>query len=340
MSVAWAQDAGWVIKMKRREFIRLAGGAAAVLPLAARAQQPVPVIGFLHGASPSYLGQYLDVIRNGLNETGYVEGQNLAIEYRWAEGHYDRLASLAADLVDRKVSVILAMGGTDPARAAKAATSTIPIVFVSAADPVKTGLVASLNRPGGNVTGVSLIASALDEKKMSLLHDLAPKALLIAGLINPNYPEAKGQEDEVRGAASRLGVRTLILTASSDDEIGAAFASAVAQGAGAMLVSSDPFLNSRSQLLVEQAARYAMPAIYPQREHVRNGGLISYGPAYSDGYRNGGIYVGKILKGTRPAELPVMQPTKFELVINLKTAKTLGLTVPPTLLATADEVIE
>src|SRR5580692_6406823 len=277
MSVASAQDAGWDIKMKRREFIRLAGGAAAALPLAARAQQPIPVIGFLHGASPSYLGQYLDVIRKGLNETGYVEGQNLAIEYRWAEGQYDRLPSLAVDLAERRVSVILAMGGTDPARAAKAATSTIPIVFVSAADPVKTGLVASLNRPGGNVTGVSLIASALDEKKMSLLHELAPKALLIAGLINPNYPEAKGQEDEVRGAASRLGVRTLILTASSDDEIGAAFASAVAQGAGAMLVSSDPFLNSRSQLLVEQAARYAMPAIYPQREHVRNGGLISYG---------------------------------------------------------------
>jgi putative ABC transport system substrate-binding protein len=327
--------------MKRREFIRLAGGAAASVPLAARAQPAAaPVVGFLHGASSSYLGQYLDVIRKGLNEAGYVEGQNLAIEYRWAEGHYDRLASLAADLVGRKVSVILAMGGTDPARAAKAATSTIPIVFVSAADPVKTGLVASLNRPGGNVTGVSLIASALDEKKMSLLHELAPKAQLIAGLINPNYPEAKSQEGEMRGAASRLGVRALILTASTDDEIGAAFASAVTQGAGAMLVGSDPFLNSRSQLFVEQAARNAMPAIYPQREHVRNGGLISYGPAYSDGYRNGGIYVGKILKGAKPAELPVMQPTRFELVINLKTAKTLGLAVPATLLATADELIE
>jgi putative ABC transport system substrate-binding protein len=327
--------------MRRREFIKFVGGAAASLPLTARAQQAaMPVVGFLHGASPSYLGQYLDAIRQGLNEEGYVERQNLAIEYRWAEGHYDRLASLAADLVDRKASVILAMGGTDPARAAKAATSTIPIIFVSAADPVKTGLVASLNRPSGNVTGVSLIASALDEKKMSLLYELAPKALLIAGLINPNYPEAKGQADEVQGAASRLGVKAIILTASTDDEIGAAFTSAVAQGAGAMLVSSDPFLNSRSQLFVEQAARYAMPSIYPQGEHVRNGGLISYGPAYSEGYRNGGIYVGKILKGAKPAELPVMQPTKFELVINLKTAKTLGLTVPATLLATADEVIE
>jgi putative tryptophan/tyrosine transport system substrate-binding protein len=326
--------------MKRREFIKLIGGAAASLPLAARAQQPTPVVGFLHGASPGYLGQYLDVIRNGLNETGYVEGQNLAIEYRWAEGHYDRLASLAADLVDRKVAVILAMGGTDPARAAKAATSTIPIVFVSAADPVKTGLVASLNRPGGNVTGVSLVASALDEKKLSLLHELAPKAFVIAGLVNPNYPEAKDQEDEVRGAASRLGVRAIILTASTEDEIGAAFANAAQQGAGALLVGTDPFLNSRGGRIVERAARYSMPVIYPQREPVRGGGLISYGPDYSDGYRKGGIYAGKILKGMRPAELPVVQPTKFELVINLKTAKTLGLAVPPTLLATADEVIE
>jgi putative ABC transport system substrate-binding protein len=326
--------------MKRREFITLLGGAAASLPFAARAQQAMPAIGFLHGASPSYLGQFVDALRKGLNEAGYVEGQNLAIEYRWAEGHYDRLAALAADLVDRQVAVILAMGGTDPARAARAATSTIPIVFVSAADPVRTGLVASLNRPGGNVTGVSLIAAALDEKKMGLLHELAPKAAVIAGLINPNYPGAKTQTGEVQETAGHLGVKAVILTAATDDEIDAAFASAVQQGAGAMLVSSDPFFNSRSGRFVEQAARHSLPVIYPQSEYVRGGGLISYGPDFSDGYRNGGVYVGKILKGAKPAELPVMQPTKFELVINLKTAKTLGLIVPSTLLATADEVIE
>jgi putative ABC transport system substrate-binding protein len=326
--------------MRRREFITLMGGAAASLPFAARGQQPLPVVGFLHGASPSYLGQFVDAIRKGLNEAGYVEGQNLAIDYRWAEGHYDRLAALAADLVDRQVAVILAMGGTDPARAAKAATSTIPIVFVSAADPVRTGLVASLNRPGGNVTGVSLIAAALEQKKMGLLHELAPKAPVIAVLINPNYPGAKTQTGEVQETASHLGVKAVILTAATDDEIDAAFAGAVQQGAGAMLVSSDPFFNSRRGRFVEQAARHSLPVIYPQSEYVRGGGLISYGPDFSDGYRNGGVYVGKILKGAKPAELPVMQPTKFELVINLKTAKTLGLMVPPTLLATADEVIE
>jgi putative ABC transport system substrate-binding protein len=327
--------------MNRRELVTLLGSAAIAWPLAARAQQPaMPVIGFLHGASPSYLGQFVDALRKGLDEAGYIEGQNLAIEYRSAEGHYDRLGALAADLVDRQVAVILAMGGTDPARAAKAATSTIPIVFVSAADPVETGLVASLNRPGGNVTGVSMIASALDAKKLGLLHELVPKASVIAGLVNPNYPGAKTQAEEVQETASHLGVKAIVLTAGTDDKIDAAFASAARQGTGAMLVSSDPFFNSRSGRFVEQAARYSIPTIYPQREYVRGGGLISYGPDFSDGYRNGGIYVGKILKGAKPAELPVMQPTKFELVLNLKTAKALGLSVPPTLLATADEVIE
>ena len=326
--------------MRRREFIALAG-AAVTLPLAARAQQAaMPVIGFLHGASPSYLGQFVDALRKGLAEAGYVEGQNLAIEYRWAEGHYDRLPVLAAELVDRRVAAILAMGGTDPARAVKAATSTIPIVFISAADPVKTGLVASLNRPGGNVTGVSLIAAALDEKKMGLLHELVPNVSVVAGLVNPKYPGAKVQSDEVQQSASRLGVRAIALSAGTDDEIDAAFASAVEKGAGAILVSSDPFFNSRSGRFVAAAARHSIPVIYPQREYVRDGGLISYGPDFSDGYRNAGVYVGKILKGAKPAELPVMQPTKFELVINLKTASALGLNVPPTLLAIADEVIE
>jgi putative tryptophan/tyrosine transport system substrate-binding protein len=326
--------------MKRREFFTLVGGAAASVPLVARAQTPMPVIGFLHGASPGYLAQFVDALRKGLGESGFVEGQNLAVEYRWAEGHYERLPALAAELVERQVAVILAMGGTDPARAAKAATSAIPIVFVSAADPVKTGLVASLNRPGGNVTGVSLIASALDEKKLGLLHELVPKTSVIAGVVNPNYPGAKTQADDIQEAARHLGVAAIALTAGADDEIDAAFADAARQGAGAMLVSSDPFFNSRAGRFVAAAARHSIPVIYPQSEYVRGGGLLSYGPDFSDGYRNGGVYVGKILKGAKPAELPVMQPTKFELVINLKTAKALGLTVPPTLLATADEVIE
>jgi putative ABC transport system substrate-binding protein len=326
--------------VRRREFIAALGGAAASMPFAAGAQVPMPVVGFMHGASPSYLGQFVEALRKGLAEQGFVEGQNLAIEYRWAEGHYERLPALAADQVERKVAAILAMGGTDPARAAKAATSTIPIVFVSAADPVKTGLVASLNRPGGNVTGVSLIAAALDEKKLGLLHELVPKTSVVAALVNPNYPGAKTQADDIQEAARHLGISAIALTAGTDDEIDAAFAEAPRQGAGAMLVSSDPFFNSRAGRFVAAAARHSIPVIYPQREYVRGGGMLSYGPDFGDGYRNSGVYVGKILKGAKPAELPVMQPTKFELVINLKTAKALGITVPPTLLATADEVIE
>jgi putative ABC transport system substrate-binding protein len=325
--------------MKRREFITLLGGAAAAWPVAAPARL-MPVIGFLHFASASNLEGFVDSLRKGLAETGYVEGQNLTIEYRWAEGHYDRLAPLAADLVNRQVALILALGGTEPARIAKAATSTIPIIFISAADPVKTGLVASLSRPGGNVTGISLIAAALDAKKLELMRELVPKASTIAGLTNPNYPGAKTQAHETQEAASHFGVKAIALTAATDDEIDAAFASAIQQGAGAMLVSSDPFFNSRSGRFVEQAARHSIPSIYPQREYVRGGGLISYGPDFSDGYRNSGIYAGKILKGANISELPILQPTKFELVINLKTAKSLGLAVPPTLLATADEVIE
>jgi len=326
--------------MRRREFITLVGSAATSVALPARAQPAMPVVGFLHGASLSYLKQFLDALRAGLAEAGFVEGQNVTIEYRWAEGHYDRLPTLAADLVGRQVAVIMAMGGTDPARAAKAATSTIPIVFVSAADPVQTGLVASLNHPGANVTGVSLIASALDAKKLGLLHELVPKASVIAGLTNPKYPGAKGQIEEVRETASRLGLKSILLTAGDDDELAAAFASAKQQEAEALLVASDPFFNSRSGPLAALAAQYSIPTIYPQREYVRGGGLISYGPDFADGYRNGGLYVGKILKGAKPAELPVVQPVKFNLVINLKTAKALGIDVPPTLLATADELME
>lgn len=326
--------------MKRREFITLVGGAAASVSLSAQAQTAMPVVGFLHGASPSYLGQFLDALKAGLREAGFVEGQNLAIEYRWAEGHYDRLSALAADLASRQVAVIMAMGGTDPARAAKAATSTIPIVFVSGADPVQTGLVTSLNRPGANVTGVSLIAAALDAKKLGLLHELVPKASVMAGLTNPRYPGVKAQIEEVQETAGSLGLKSILLAASDEDELAAAFASAKQQGAGALLVASDPFFNSHGERFVALAAQYSIPTIYPQREFVRGGGLISYGPDFADGYRNGGLYVGKILKGAKPAELPIVQPVKFELAINLKTAKSLGIEVPPTLLAIADELIE
>jgi putative ABC transport system substrate-binding protein len=326
--------------MRRRDFIKVIAGSAAALPLAARAQQTaMPVIGYLQSASPSYFAQFSDAVSRGLNEIGYVEGQNVTIERRSAEGHYDRLAALAAGLVDRQVAVILAAGGSDPAKAAKAATSNIPIVFVSAADPVRTGLVASLNRPGGNVTGVSLLASALDAKKLGLLRELAPKASTI-GVINPDYPSANSQREEAQQAAARLGLRPLMLSARADGEIDLAFASAAKQGADALLVATDPFLLSRRERLVALAARYAVPAIYAQREVVTAGGLISYGPHFWDGYRQAGAYVGRVLKGEKPADLPVLQPTKFELVINLKTAKALGLEVPDRLLALADEVIE
>jgi ABC-type uncharacterized transport system substrate-binding protein len=328
-------------EMRRRDFIKVIAGSAAALPLAARAQQTaMPVIGYLQSASPSYFAQFSDAVRQGLNEIGYVEGQNVAIERRSAEGDYDRLAALAACLVDRQVAVILATGGSDPAKAAKAATSNIPIVFVSAADPVRTGLVASLNRPGGNVTGVSLLASALDAKKLGLLRELAPKASTIGVLINPDYPSANSQREETQQAAARLGLRLLMLSARADGEIDFAFASAAKQGADALLVATDPFLLSRRERLVALAARYAVPAIYAQREVVSGGGLISYGPHFWDGYRQAGAYVGRVLKGEKPADLPVLQPTKFELVINLKTAKALGLEVPDRLLALADEVIE
>jgi putative ABC transport system substrate-binding protein len=327
--------------MRRRDFVTLLGGAAVAWPLAARAQQPVmPVIGFLSSVSSNYMALHAPAFRQGLNETGYVEGQNVMIEYRSAEGQYDRLPSLVADLVDRKVAVILATGGSDPAKAAKAATATLPIVFVSGADPVKAGIVTSLNRPGGNVTGVSLLGSALEAKRLGLLHEIVPGAASIGVLVNPKFPDADLQLRELQEAAGVIKQPINIVRASTESEIDMAFATVAQQGAGALLVVQDAFFVSQREQLVALAARYKLPAIYPQREFAEIGGLISYGTDFAGSYRQAGIYVGKILKGAKPADLPVMQPTKFELVVNLKTAKSLGLTIPESFLLRADEVIE
>lgn len=327
--------------MRRREFITLIGGATAAWSLAARAQQlAMPVIGFLHSASDDYFAPFKDAFHVGLKEIGFVEHTNVTIEYRWAEGHYDRLPALVADLLGRKVDVLFAAGSTDPAKAAEAATTTTPIVFVSAADPVKTGLIASLNRPGGNVTGVSLLASALNGKKLDLMHTLVPNASVFATLINPNYPEAKAEADDFTAAARGLGVRSAVLFAGTDVEIGNVFATVEQQHIGAIVLANDPFFGARRDQLVALAALHKVPMMYFQKESISAGGLVSYGPAFADGYREGGVYVGRILKGEKPADMPVVQPTRFELVINLKTAKALDLTMPPTFLAIADEVIE
>ena len=292
--------------MKRRQFISLLGGVAAAWPVAARGQQAaMPVIGYLQSASSSYFAQFADAVSQGLSEVGYVEGRNVAIEYRSAEGHYDRLPALVADLIGRHVAVIFAAGGTDPAKAAKAATSNIPIVFISAADPVRTGLVASLNRPGGNVTGVSLLAATLDAKKLGLLRDLTPNVSTIGVLINPGYPAAKSQAAEVQEAASRLGVRLILLYAGTDSEVAAAFAGLVQQDGGALVVATDPFFNSRREQFAALAARHSIPVMYPQREYVSGGGLISYGPQFADGFRQAGAYLGRVLKGEKPGDLPV-----------------------------------
>jgi len=324
--------------MRRREFIALVGGAAAAWPLGVRAQhQPMPVIGFL-SAITSY-GPFLVAFRKGLADAGYVEGENVAIEYRWAEGRYDQLPELASELVRRQVAVIVAAGGNQSARAAKAATTTVPIVFYSG-DPVAEGLVSSLNRPGGNMTGMSTFAPALGGKRVDLLRELLPGASALAMLINPNYAPAAAEAAETENAARALGHKLSVFKASSEGGIEAAFATLAQQRPDALIVGADPFFNSRREQLATLAVRNSILAIYVWREFVVAGGLMSYGDDFADGYRQLGIYVGRILKGANPADLPVIRPTKFELVINVKTAKALGLKFPPTMLATADEVIE
>ena len=326
--------------MRRRDLITFIGSAAAWSAAAQAQQQSLPVIGFLNSVSPQSWQSYVAAFRAGLKEVGYVEGQNVTIEFRWAEGHYDRLPAMAADLVHRKVAVLVSTGGEPSVLAAKAATTTIPIVFTSGVDPIRAGFVASLSRPGGNVTGVNLFTSQIESKRLGLLRALVPGAQLIAVLLNPNRQDYARQKSDVEEAARAIGQQIHLLSASNESEIDAAFETAMQLRAGAMLVGADPFLNSQRDKVVALAARYAIPAIYEQREHALAGGLISYGTNLSDGYRQVGIYAGRILKGEQPGDLPVVQATKFEFVINLKTAKALGIEVPPNLSAQADEIIE
>jgi putative ABC transport system substrate-binding protein len=328
--------------MRRRELLaNLVVAAAMAQSAAARAQQPqLPVIGFLHSGSPGPFAHLVAAFREGLREAGYVEGQNVAIEFRWAEGHYDLLPEMAADLVRRQVAVIVSGGGLPAALAAKSVTRTIPIVFNGGGDPVGLGLVASLNRPGGNVTGVNVFAAALGAKRFGLLRDLVPNMTLVAVLLNTNNPNTASQLTDIQEAARGLGQAIHISKATTERDVDVAFASFADLRPDAMLVAADPFLYSRRNQIVRLAARYGLPALYEQREFVLAGGLASYGTSLAYGYRQVGLYAGRILNGEKPAELPVVQSTKFELAINLRTARTLGLTMPPALLSQADEVIE
>jgi len=326
--------------MKRREFITLLGGAAAAWPLVARAQLNAPLVGFLNSASPETYHFNADSFREGLAKAGFVEGKNVRIEERWARGDYQALPRLAAELVAMGVVTVAATGDVASARAAQAASDSVPVVFTIGADPVRFGLVASLNRPGGHVTGVSLLSSVLGAKRVELLHELAPKVSRIALLMNPNNPNADGEQADAEAGARKLGLESIVLNARDEREIDAAFEELVRAKANAFITATDPILLDRREQIVSFAARQAMPAVYFVRQFVVVGGLLSYGPNISWMYRQAGEYVGQILKGANPAEMPVMQPTQFEFVLNFKTAKAVGLTVPQSLLVLADEVIE
>jgi putative ABC transport system substrate-binding protein len=325
--------------MRRRDFITLLGSAAA-WPLAVRAQQPaMPVIGFLRNSSPEASAHLLAAFRSGLNEVGYAEGRNVTIKFGWTEGHYDRLPKMAAELVRLPSSIIFA-GGSGDALAAKAATLSIPIVFAGGSDPVEIGLVSSLNRPGGNITGVTMIGHALGAKRLDLLRQLTPNVALVAVLVNPKNPSTETEVRNTQEAAQAIRLKLLVLNAGNDSEFGSAFEVAAQNRAGALIVVGDPLFTTQRARLITLAAQHKLPTVYNLREYAADGGLASYGTSFADAFRRAGIYVGRILNGEKPGDLPVMQPTKFELVINLKTAKALGLEVPSTLLAIADEAIE
>jgi putative tryptophan/tyrosine transport system substrate-binding protein len=327
--------------MRRRDFLGVVGGAVVGSPRVARAQQPaIPVIGYLTSRSAGETAALVAAFRKGLAEAGYVEGQNVAVEYRWGEGQYDRLPALAADLVQRGVAVLVTTGGEPAALAAKAATSTIPIVFAVGGDPVKTGLVESFNRPGGNATGVCVLTTAPEAKRLGLLHELVPGAKVIGILIDPNYQQAEAQAKELQDAASAIGQGLHIANAGSDAELESALETLVRERADALLVSAAPFFDTRRDRIIAFAAEHRIPAVYQFREYAVGGGLMSYGVSLPEGYRQVGLYAGQILKGAKPADLPIVQSIKFEFVINLKTAKALGIEVPAMLLARADEVIE
>jgi putative ABC transport system substrate-binding protein len=326
--------------MKRREVITLLGGAAAAWSVAAGAQQAIPVVGFLNPGSPEPSSFLVAAFREGLKEASYFEGQNVTIEYRWAKGHYDQLQTLAADLLGRQVAVIAATGGSISAQAAKAATATVPIVFNVGEDPIKLGLVASFNRPGGNITGVSTLSPALESKRLGLLRELVPQAAIIAVLLNPTNPDADLQRQDIQAAAATIGQDLRIFSASNESAVETAFAALVQQRADALLIGNDVFLTNRREQIVALAARHAVPTIYSFRSFAESGGLMSYSTNLVEVYRQIGHYVGRILKGEKPADLPVVQPTKFEFVINLKTARTLGIKFSDNLLSLADEVIE
>ena len=325
--------------MRRREFFGMVASAAA-LPLTAWAQSAVRVVGYIGSGVPNDQINLVNATLQGLKEAGFTEGQNLRVEYRWAEGDYNRLPALAQELVDRKVLLIIAAGGSDPGRAAKAITSTIPIVFITAADPVRTGLVASLNRPEANLTGVAMVGAMLESKRLELLHELVPQVSVIAALVNPAYPAASLQKQEIQDATERLGLRLVLAEVSKESEIEAAFATFTTAGAGAVLIGNDPFFGSLRENLAALAIRSRLPAISFRREFALAGGLLSYGPSFEEGYRQTGVYAGRILAGARAADLPVIQPTRFELVVNLKTAKAIGLTVSESFLLRADQVLE